>query len=459
MRKVLLPVLMSLVGCMPGNMDDTASRGFVQQSVTGVAGLPPLKSFATPSPERPTRSNIDIARDFLELAFHLESGRELPALTRFEHAITVRVTGSPPATLMPDLTRLLYRMKSEAQLNVSLTKSPNANVTIQAVSRDDIRKNLPHAACFVVPNISDISEYKAAKRTSKTNWTLLRKREKLAIFVPNDASPQEVRDCLHEELAQAVGPLNDLYRLPDSVFNDDNIHTVLTGFDMLILRAYYAPELRTGMSKRQVAAVLPSVLARLNPRGEGLSPERAAPTPRSYVTAVQTALGPGSSMPQRRKAAQKALDISRAFGWQDHRRAFAHYAMGRIATQANPAEALKHFQAADQFYAHTPATSLHRAYVASQLASHAISQGNGVRALSLANPAIHVAKEHENAALLSTLMLLRAEALELTGRSSEAQNVRLDSLGWARYGFGSEWAVRAKMREISTLNPARGNRG
>jgi len=34
-------------------------------------------------------------------------------------------------------------------------------------------------------------------------------------------SPQEVRDCLHEELAQALGPLNDLYRLPDSVFNDD----------------------------------------------------------------------------------------------------------------------------------------------------------------------------------------------------------------------------------------------
>lgn len=456
MRKVLLPVLMSLVGCMPGNMADTPSRGFVQESVSG---MPPLKSFTTPKPARPTRSNIDIARDFLELSFSLESGRELPALTRFEQPISVRVTGAPPATLLPDLTRLVYRLKTEARLNVGLTKSADANITIQAVSRADIRKNLPHAACFVVPNISDISEYKAAKRTSKTNWALLRNREKLAIFVPNDASPQEVRDCLHEELAQAIGPLNDLYRLPDSVFNDDNIHTVLTGFDMLILRAYYAPELRTGMSKRQVAAKLPSILARLNPRGEALSPERPNPTPRSYISAVQTALGPGASMPQRRKAAQKALDVSRAFGWQDHRRAFAHYAMGRIATQSNPAEALKHFQAADQFYARTTATTLHRAYVASQLASHAVSQGNGVRALSLVNPAIHIAKSHENAALLSTLMLLRAEALELTGRSSEAQHVRLDSLGWARYGFGSEWAVRAKMREISTLSPIRGNRG
>jgi len=31
--------------------------------------------------------------------------------------------------------------------------------------------------------------------------------------------------------------------------------------------------------------------------------------------------------------------------------------------------------------------------------------------------------------------------------------VRLDSLGWARYGFGADWAVRAKLREISALSP------
>jgi len=55
--------------------------------------------------------------------------------------------------------------------------------------------------------------------------------------------------------------------------------------------------------------------------------------------------------------------------------------------------------------------------------------------------------------LLSTLLLLRAEALELENRAAEAQAVRLDSLGWARYGFGSDWAVRAKMREIASLNP------
>ena len=115
------------------------------------------------------------------------------------------------------------------------------------------------------------------------------------IFLPNDASPQEARDCLHEELAQAIGPLNDLYRLPDSVFNDDNVHTVLTGFDMLILRAYYAPELRSGMTRAQVAAKLPAILSRYNPAGDNLSPVHASETPRAWINAIQT--GPWAPAP------------------------------------------------------------------------------------------------------------------------------------------------------------------
>ena len=63
---------------------------------------------------------------------------------------------------------------------------------------------------------------------------------------------------------------------------------------------------------------------------------------------------------------------------------------------------------------------------------------------------------HENAALLATLLMLRAEALDYLGRTAEAASVRVDSLGWARYGFGADWAVRAKLREVAALNPGKG---
>ena len=452
MRRFVLPLVLLLNACVPVTPGDTPTRALPQSN-----DLPPMKTFGAPRPAVPIRSNNDLALDFIELSFQLESGRDLPVFTRFEGPISVRVTGQPPASLGSDLRRLMHRLRTEAGIDIyEASPSATANITIEAVSRAQIRRALPHAACFVVPNITTISEYKPNRRSVRTSWTNLRTRKQLAIFLPNDASPQEVRDCLHEELAQAIGPLNDLYRLPDSVFNDDNVHTVLTGFDMMILRAYYAPELRSGMTRGQVANRLPSIFARINPRGEQLPAKFATRTPRAWSQAVQTALGPGATPPARRAAAERALNIAQAMGWTDHRRAFAHYANGRLLLATNPKAAQTHFRAADQYYAATQGADLHRAYVATQLAAYAITRGDGDSALLILTPHIDEAAQHENAALLSTLLLLRAEALDLQGRSAEARTVRLDSLGWARYGFGPDWAVRAKLREISSLNPLNG---
>lgn len=453
-RKFVLPLYLLLGACMPvSSGNDTATRA--ASSVETSSSLPPMKSFSVPRPQAPVASNTDMARDFLDLAFSLESGRPLPILTRFEGPISVKVTGQPPVSLAPDLNRLLHRLRNEAGINISMTNAANASITVQAVSRKEIRDALPSAACFVVPNVSSLTEYKAARRTKQTSWSQLRKRERLAIFLPADAAPQEVRDCLHEELAQALGPLNDLYRLPDSVFNDDNVHTVLTGFDMMILRAYYDPSIHTGMTRNQVADRLPAIFARVNPRGQGGRPQRLAKTPRIWIDAVQTALGPGANAAQRRQAATEALKTATAMGWTDHRRAFSHYAMGRLLQSVDPASAQDHFVLAQRYFGTRPDTALHRAYVASQLAAYAISAGRADDALYLLQPHLNTASVHENAALLATLMMLRAEALDLAGRPTEARSVRLDSLGWARYGFGADWAVRAKLREVGSLNPAR----
>lgn len=449
----MLPLVMLLNACVPASLPDVATRADLTSSST----LPPMKNFGSSMPSAPIRSNNDLALDFIELSFQMESGRQLPILTRFETPISIRVTGSAPPTLGADLTRLLARLRTEAQIDIRYTTAPDANITVQAVSGDDIRRVLPQAACFVAPNVSSLSEYRQARRQPKTNWTLLKTREKLAIFLPNDASPQEVRDCLHEEIAQALGPLNDLYRLPDSVFNDDNVHTVLTGFDMLILRTYYDPALRSGMSRGQVAATLPGILARTNPHGATKAARFATRTPKDWSRAVQTALGRSISVPARQTAANEAIRIATAMGWQDHRRAFAHYAMGRVMQSHDPEVAQKHYLLADSYYKRTPGTALHRAYVATQLSAYAISKGDGTTALRLIAPHLDTARRSENAALLSTLLLLRSEALELENRHAEARSVRLDSIGWARYGFGPDWAVRAKLREIASLNPLKGS--
>jgi len=455
MRRLLGFSFCLLLGaCGAVSVPDAPTRAAMPETLR----LPPMKAFSGASPVPPARANSDIARDFLDLSFALESGRQLDLFTRFEGPISVRVTGNPPPTLMPDLTRLIGRLRREAGIDIG--RNPQgASITIEAVSRAEIRQFLPKAACFVVPNVSSLREYRAARNARQTSWSELTERRRIAIFVPGDSPPQEVRDCLHEELAQAVGPLNDLYRLPDSVFNDDNVHTVLTGFDMLILRVYHAPELRNGMTRAEVAARLPAILSRLNPAGERVPARPAGATTRGWTDAIQTALGPGTGPTRRRAAARQALAIAEAQGWSDHRLAFSHFALARLSQVSDPVGALSHFAAADAIYARAAGTELHRAHTATQLAAYALNQGRAETALAMIAPHLATAERHQNAALLATLMMLRAEALALQGRVAEAEAVRLDSIGWARYGFGADWAVRARLQEIAALSPLKGTDG
>jgi len=48
--------------------------------------------------------------------------------------------------------------------------------------------------------------------------------------------------------------------------------------------------------------------------------------------------------------------------------------------------------------------------------------------------------------------MIKAQALEAQNRLNEADIVRLDSLGWARYGFGSDAEIRNNLGEIAALN-------
>ncbi len=414
-------------------MTDVASRQMVVPS-----DLPPMKAFASSRTTGPSRPNSEIAGDFLDLAFQLESGRTLPVLSRFE------------------LARLLTRLRIEAGIDIRLggPEGRPASITVEVIEKAELQRLVPHAACFVAPNVSSWGEYKRLRHSTRTDWTRLTTRERMAVFLPGDVSPQEMRDCLHEEIAQALGPVNDLYRLPDSVFNDDNFHTVLTGFDMLVLRAYYAPELASGMTRDEVKAVLPGLLARLNPAGgPGGSNTAVRPTPRAWKTAIETALSGAGPMTDRRHAATAAVAIARTQGWHDTRLAFSLFALGRLNLGHNSDVALAAFREAEAIYGAAGATHLQAAHMGVQLAAHALSLGNAETAIAIADRHIAPVMQAENAALLATLLMIKAEGLDHLGRDTEAQLVRLDSLGWARYGFGSDAEVGARLTQIAAIAP------
>jgi hypothetical protein len=394
-----------------------------------------------------------MAQDFLDLSFQLESGRPLPFMTRFDGPIRIRVAGSPPPTLSGDLDRLITRLRREARLDIARSTAGSAEIVVEALPTATLKRYAPEAACFVVPNVSGFEDYKRKRRTDEANWALLTERRKASIFLPSDQSPQEIRDCLHEEIAQAIGPLNDLYRLPDSVFNDDNYHTVLTGFDMLMLRTYYAPELSNRMTKSEAAKVVPRILARYNQRGQQISGRPPAPTPRAWIDAIEIALGANSFTPLRRSSAQKAVQIAAEAGWSDTRRGLSHDVFGRLSLAQRPDVALTSFLTAHRLYRASPVTDVQTAHVALQLAAATLSAGQSEETLALVTPSIRIAERAENASLLATLLMLKSAALTLQGRDAEAQAARLDSFGWGLYGLGSERAVQARWDEVRALSP------
>jgi hypothetical protein len=318
-----------------------------------------------------------------------------------------------------------------------------------------MQRVVPQAACFVVPRVSSWSEFRRARSGRTLDWTTLDTRERVAVFIPSDVSPQEIRDCLHEEIAQALGPLNDLYRLPDSVFNDDNFNAVLTGFDMLILRTYYDDALRSGMTRAQVASALPGILARINPTGGVAIRESGSETPRAWITAIEAALGPGQSDEARVSAAQRALRLAQQRQWTDTRLAFSYFALGRLTLSRDVETSIEAFQSASTIFERVAPNGIQSAHVDMQLAAFALSAGRTEEALRLTERALPAATHAQNASLLSTLLMIRAEALDDVGRASEARSVRLDSLAWGRYGFGSNAAVSARLTEVAALSPGR----
>lgn len=463
MRKLLLLAAFGLAtACVP-SPEAQVTKAQPAAPAGSDAAIPALAFAANPAfaaaPPAGSRGNAAITQDFMDLAFAMESGRQLPTFSRFEGTITVALTGDVPASASADLSQLMGRLRAEAGIDIRPAEAGSvASITVDFSPRGQLRKLAPTAACFVVPNVTSIEDYRAKRGSAAVDWANVAQRRFVGIMVPSDASAQEVRDCLHEELAQAIGPLNDLYRLPDSVFNDDNFHSVLTRFDMLILRAYYSPALRSGMSKAEVGAAIGGVISSLNPAGNGGGNGDTSTTPKSWSSAIETALGGGAGQGARRAAADKALMIARAQGWTDGRLAFSHFAIARLYVGSDRARAVEEFNAAAAIYGRLPGGAVHVAHIEMQLAAIAVANGDGQKAIALADRAAPVVRQAQNYALLATVLLIKAEALDLLGRSAEAEALRVDSQQWARYGFGSDAQVRARTREIAALG-ARGRRG
>lgn len=389
------------------------------------------------------QSNADLAADFLELTFELETGEKLPRLLRYEEPIRVHLD-SASSLYREDLEALIARLRIEAGIDISTTENPAAaQISIQSAPAAELARVFPSAACFIVPGETSWRTFLRRRPDFRQRWSAQSKLGPAAIFLPSDTTPQDVRDCLHEELTQALGAVNDLYRLPNSIWNDDNLHGIATPFDMLVLRVLYQPELQSGMSREEVAALLPSLLDRENDSGRGVDRLSRHPESQAWASAIEVALSPRSTKARRLESARLATRIASEMRPVDHRLAVSLLALGRLTLRRNPRAAVQYFSEAYRISNQQPG-DVRAAHAGVHLAAVALAAGQFDIAVALSELHAPAARRGQNAILLAGLLSIKADALLALGDADIAAVARLDSLRWARYGFGDQDGALAR---------------
>ena len=403
-----------------------------------------------------TRSNVTLAEDFIDLTFALESGQKLPGLLRYEGPVRVMLRSPSLRPYQGDLENLLARFRNEAGINIRSTRVPDeALIHIESVPTAEFQRAYPGAACFIVPGETNWRDYRSRSPRQRVRWSDQTTLGVTGVFLPESSTPQDVRDCLHEEIGQALGPANDIYRLPDSVFNDDNFHSILTSFDMLMLRVLYSPELRSGMPAAAASRRALDILDRINPQGRG-----TGRTPRSSESAqwkrqIETAMTRTKSSGRRLRAVNSAVQIASAMTPPDHRLAVALMTRGRLLSRLNPEAAATDFESAYRLLrGQLGENNIRTAQSVLHLAIFSLKTENYKQAVALTTQAIPVAKKGENAVLLSGLYAVQSEALLQLGDAGKAQKARVNSLKWARYAFGDvNGAIARAQAELEAYTP------
>ncbi|MFV0474727.1 MAG: DUF2927 domain-containing protein [Pikeienuella sp.] len=93
------------------------------------------------------------------------------------------------------------------------------------------------------------------------------------VLIKSELSGLLRRSCIHEELAQTLGLMNDAADVRPSIFNDDQEFALLTEHDETLLRILYDPRLRPGMTADEAMPLVREIVAEIRPEDAAAPPQ------------------------------------------------------------------------------------------------------------------------------------------------------------------------------------------
>ena len=93
------------------------------------------------------------------------------------------------------------------------------------------------------------------------------------VVIRSDDGEHLFQRCMVEEILQGLGPLADRGNKKYSIFNTASQHSSFTVHDQVLMNILYDPRIKPGMSRSQVAKILPKVMHDCLKRLELLEPQ------------------------------------------------------------------------------------------------------------------------------------------------------------------------------------------
>jgi hypothetical protein len=212
--------------------------------------------------ERTTFTDAEIIDGFFRIVFGAEfhvSG-SVDRIRKYEKPVRVHVDSRAKPDRRKEVAEVVDDIRSKIRhLDIAMADSrKEANVTVTLVRDRDIEKTIRQF--YGREQAARIVKSLEPQCLSGFRKDELFRIEHSDVIVVVDAGDFIFRDCIYEELLQALGPINDDDDLPWTMFNDDVQMGFFGIYDQYLLNILYDPRIRAGMTKEQVKVLLPQIL-------------------------------------------------------------------------------------------------------------------------------------------------------------------------------------------------------
>jgi DUF2927 family protein len=231
--------------------------------------------------ERLDFTNDEIRDGFFKIAFRAELQIGAPAnrVRKFEEPVRIFVDSEALPDRTAQLAEVVADIRSRIQhLDIAITSNRGeANFVVALVRDRDVDSTI--RARYGNDRAKQIAQSLNPQCLSGIGKDKQFRVRRAEAILPVDAGDFTFYNCAYEEMLQGLGAINDDQSVPWTMFNDSVQMGFFDVYDQYLLNILYDPRIRPGMTRDEVSALMPALLASARAWVGGVKPPDRASLP------------------------------------------------------------------------------------------------------------------------------------------------------------------------------------